>query len=33
MIFGVTNILNMNVTVIEIKHYQLQNILIKLDHI
>ena len=31
--FGVTVILNMKVTVIEIKHYQLKNILIKLDHI
>ena len=28
-----TTILNMKVTVIEIKHYQLKNILIKLDHI
>ena len=31
--FGVTVILNTKVTVIEIKHYQLKNILIKLDHI
>ena len=28
-----TTILNMKVTVIETKHYQLKNILIKLDHI
>ena len=28
--FGVTIILNMKVTVIEIKYYQLENILIKL---
>ena len=31
--FGVAIILNMKVTVIEIKHYQLNNILIKLDYI
>ena len=31
--FGVTIILNMRVMMIEIKHYQLKNILIKLDHI
>ena len=31
--FGATVILNMNVTEIEIKHYQLKNILIKLEHI
>ena len=31
--FGVTIILNMNVTVTEIKHYQLKNILMKLKHI
>ena len=30
--FGVTMTLNMKVTVLEIKHYQLKNILIKLDH-
>ena len=29
--FGVVIILNMKVTVTEIKHYQLKNILIKLD--
>ena len=29
--FGETIILNINVKVIEIKHYQLKNILIKLD--
>ena len=34
MIFGVTIVLNMNeIIVTEIKHYQLNNILIKLDHI
>ena len=31
VIFGVTIILNMKVTVIEIKHYQLKNILIELE--
>ena len=31
--FRVTTILNMKVTVKEIKHYQLKNVLIKLDHI
>ena len=31
--FGVTIILNMKVTMIGIKHNQLKNILIKLDHI
>ena len=31
--FGVAIILNMKVTVIEIKLYQLNNILIKLDYI
>ena len=31
--FGVTIILNTKVVVIEIKHYQLKNILIKLHHI
>ena len=31
--FGVTIILNIKIMVIEIKHYQLKNILIKLDHI
>ena len=31
--FGVAIILNMKVMVIEIKHYQLNNILIKLDYI
>ena len=30
--FGVTVILNTKVMVIEIKHYQLKNILIKSDH-
>ena len=30
--FGVTITLNMKVTVIEIKHYQLEIILIKIDH-
>ena len=30
---GVTIILNMKVIVMEIKHYQLKNILIKLDYI
>ena len=30
--FGVPIILNMKVTVIKIKQYQLKNILIKLDH-
>ena len=29
MIFGVTVILNMKVTAIEIKHYQLRNILVR----
>ena len=33
VIFGVTIILNTKVTVIEVKHYQFRNILIKLDHI
>ena len=33
MIFEVTIILNMKVKIIVIKHYQLKNILIKLDHI
>ena len=33
VIFRVAIILNMNVTLIEIKHYLLKNILIKLDHI
>ena len=32
VIFGATIILNMKVTVIEIKHCQLRNILIKLHH-
>ena len=31
--FWSNNILNMKVTAIQIKHYQLKNILIKLDHI
>ena len=31
--FGTTIIFNTKVTVIEIKHYQLKNVLIKLDHI
>ena len=31
--FGVTIIMNMKVTTIEMKNYQLKNILIKLDHI
>ena len=31
--FGVTIILSMKVVVIEIKHYQLKNILTKLGHI
>ena len=31
-IFGVTIILNKKVMVIEIKHYQLKDILIKLGH-
>ena len=31
--FGVTIILNTKVTVIEIEHFQLKNIFIKLDHI
>ena len=31
--FGITIILNMEVNVIEIKHYQLNSILIKLDNI
>ena len=30
--FGVSIILNMKVTTMKIKHYQLKNILIKLDH-
>ena len=33
VIFGVRIILNTKVTMIEIKHYQLKNILIKLEHI
>ena len=33
IVFVVTIKLNVKVKVIEIKHYQLQNILIKLDHI
>ena len=33
MIFGVTIVLDVIVTTIEVKHYQLKNILIKLDHI
>ena len=33
VIFGVTIILNMKVMVMEIKHYQLKNILTKLDYI
>ena len=33
VIFGVTIIMNMKVTTIEMKNYQLKNILIKLDHI
>ena len=33
MIFGVTIILNTKVKVAEIKHDQLKNVLIKLDHI
>ena len=33
VIFGVIIILNMDVMMIEIKHCQLKNILIKLDHI
>ena len=32
VIFGITIILNGKVTVIEIKHYQLKNILRKLAH-
>ena len=32
-LIGVTIVLNMKVKVIEIKGYQLKNILIKLDHI
>ena len=32
-IFGVKIILNIKVTVISRKHYQLKNILIKLDHV
>ena len=32
-IFGITIILNMKVMLIETKHYQLKNILRKLDHI
>ena len=32
-IFGVINLLNKIVTVIEIKHYQLNTVLTKLDHI
>ena len=32
VIFGVIIITNLKVTVIEIKHYQLKSILIKLDH-
>ena len=32
-IFGVIILLNKIVTVIEIKHYQLNNVLTKLDHI
>ena len=31
--FWSNNILNMKVTAIQIKHYQLKNILIKLDHL
>ena len=31
--FGVIIILNIKVTTIPVKHYQLKNILIKLDHI
>ena len=33
VIFGVTIILNMKVMVMEIKHYQLKNILTKLHYI
>ena len=33
VIFGVTIILNVRATEIEINHYQLKNILTKLDHI
>ena len=33
VIFGVTIMLNMKVTMIEIEHYQLKNFLIKLHHI
>ena len=33
IIFRLTIILNMKVMEIEIKHYQLKDILIKLDHI
>ena len=33
IIFGVTIILNMKVTMIEMKHYQLKNILIEVCHI
>ena len=33
MICGVTIILNIKVMVIEIKRYQLKNIVIKVDHI
>ena len=32
LVFGLTVILNMKVTAIEIKYYQFKNILIKLDH-
>ena len=31
--FGVKSLLNIKVTLTEIKHYQLKNILINLDHI
>ena len=33
LFFGVTIILNMKVTMIEIKHHQSKNILVKLYHI
>ena len=33
VIFRVTVIMNMKVTTIETKHYQLKNIFIKLDHV
>ena len=33
VLFGVTIILNMKVEVTEIKHYELKNILIEIEHI